>query len=223
MVICSFATGESHISMLKILKPTVKVYGKIYKIDPFLFASPQGLSSRPTSWDKIIIMNHLLQHYKTVMWIDCDAILCNPAHNIRDDLDPSYAVQLVTDFGISPLFPNGGIWVAHRNKRTFELFDLIWNYNEMIDHPWWEQAALLKLLGYEPHYEGIRYHGPTKYTDWVGPLDYKWNSRPYNGDSSPDPAILHFCRLSNDLRIKEMKKQQELFFNRVKALGNDDK
>ena len=88
----------------------------------------------------------------------------------------------------------------------------------MIDHPWWEQAALLKLLGYEPHYTSITYNGPTKFTDWVGPLDYKWNSRPYNGDASPDPAIMHYCRLAMRLRIKEMKQQREFFYERLKRL-----
>ena len=218
MVLCSMAFGKSHIKMLRIMQPTLEYYAEKYQLDCYIKELPGGLDpSRPGSWDKIILLRHLLKFYKTVMWIDCDAIICNPSHDIRKDLDPRFSIQLVTDFGITPLFPNGGIWVVKDDPRTIEILEKVWEQTDMIDHPWWEQAAVCKLLGYDPNYDG-NYYGPTKYTDWIGPLDIKWNSRPYNKDCSDDPAILHFCRLNNKHRIKEMKKQNEEFFIRVNNL-----
>jgi Nucleotide-diphospho-sugar transferase len=218
MVICSMAYGEQYIKMLRIMQPTVETYTKIYNMDSFIKELPGGIDpSRPGSWDKVILIYHLLKFYKTVMWLDCDAIFSNPLHDIRKDIDTRYAIQLVTDYDITPLFPNGGIWVVQNDPRSFEILEKVWSQTDMIDHPWWEQAAVCNLLGYEPHYGGA-YHGPTNYTDWIGPLDKRWNSRPYNNDSSNDPAILHFCRLSYNRRMKEMKKQKKEFFKKVSKI-----
>lgn len=221
MVICTSAIGETYHSMLKIMAPTVKYYANKHNIDYFINGQTSRFdSSRPPSWDKLILMRHLLKYYKTVMWIDADAIICNPNHDIRKDINHDFPMQLVTHFGIKPLFPNCGIWLIQQDPRSFELLEEIWAQTNFINHPWWEQGALLKLLGYKAGYTGkrkVHFYGPTKYSSWVGPLDLKWNSRPTESDVAENPAIMHFVFVPLHIRIKKMKKQYKNFLNVIQV------
>lgn len=222
IIICTLAIGESHVAMMKIMVPTLEYYAKMHNIDCFINEQTVGFDpSRPPSWDKIILMKHMLNYYNTVIWIDADAIICNPIYDIRNDIDVNYPIQLVTHFGIKPLFPNGGVWIVQRDPRSLELLEAIWSQEQLINHPWWEQAALLTLLGYEPKYIGkrkVRYHGPTKFSSWVGPLDLKWNSRPSEFDIAENPAIMHYVFIPHHIRIEKMKEQYQNFLKVTKVI-----
>lgn len=88
----------------------------------------------------------MLQFYDTVIWVDCDAIICNPGPDIRNSLVGEYPMYLVNqEWGN---IPNTGVWVLKRNPKTKEILNKIWKNTKFLDHPWWEQAALMDLMGY---------------------------------------------------------------------------
>jgi hypothetical protein len=127
--------------------------------------------SRPPAWDKLILIHHALKLYETVMWIDADAIIVDPKRNICDVLNPKYSMHLVYhDKG-----PGTGVWICRRSPHTFKLLDAVWNHKEFIHHPWWEQAALMDLLGYEAKDLSLIYRGPTLFTPYVQYLKQEWN------------------------------------------------
>jgi hypothetical protein len=223
MLILNFSTGEQYKILQDIMAPTVHYYGYRHHIDTLVKYSNERLApERPAAWDKIVLIRNLLEIYKTVMWIDCDAIICNPIDDIRTSLEEGYPIHISTHNGIPPNFPNTGVMVLHHDDISFELLEEIWKQEDMINHPWWEQGALIKLLGYEHEYhQNIRYHGPTKYTSAVATLDLRWNCRPPDKELADNPAIIHFCGLPVRRRISEMKKQYSYFIKHVRRINHD--
>lgn len=216
MVICSAATGEMHEAQLKIMKPTVEAYGKKHNIDTIFFTKRFD-PSRPASWDKIIILNNLLKHYEIAMWIDADAIFLDIKEDIRNELDNKHVMFMVTHNFRDPIWPNGGIMVVKRENKTFHLLEEIWNKTQAIDHIWWEQQAIFNVLGYENRYHQVlSYSGPNEFSDLIGFLDLKWNSRPIDNDVADNPIIMHYCGLPNEIRISQMLSCYRIFQNNMK-------
>ncbi|WP_275656852.1 putative nucleotide-diphospho-sugar transferase [Sporolactobacillus pectinivorans] len=198
---------------LKIMKPTVKAYAKKHHMDT-IFITERFDSGRPASWDKIIILYNLLKHYDIVMWIDADAIFLDTSLDIRNQLNEDHVMFMVTHYGRSPIWPNGGLIVAKKNKKTFDLLNKIWNKTDVIDHPWWEQQAIINVLGYENSYHDIISYHPNKYSNLIGMLDLRWNSRPLDGDLAENPIIMHYCGLPHEIRINKMVSCYRIFKNR---------
>lgn len=203
MIICSSATGEMHEMELKIMKPTVEAYAKKHNMDTIFFTERFD-SCRPASWDKIIILYNLLKNYDIVMWMDSDAIFLDNSLDIRTELNEDHVMFMVTHYGRSPIWPNGGLIVAKKDKKTFDLLNKIWNETDVIRHPWWEQQAIFNVLGYENSYHNIIAYHPNEYSNLIGPLDLKWNCRPIDGDVSEDPIIMHYGGLPHETRISGM-------------------
>ena len=65
----------------------------------------------------------------------------------------------------------------------------MWRKTEYAHHEWWENAAVLSLLGYRLQ-RPVRPVRPSPWRLGVGLLDRAWNSIPE--DASPTPRIAHF-------------------------------
>ncbi|WP_238537530.1 putative nucleotide-diphospho-sugar transferase [Sporolactobacillus vineae] len=203
MIICTSATGKMHQAELKIMKTTVEAYAKKYRMDTAFFTERFG-ADRPASWDKIIILYNLLKKYNLVMWMDSDAIFLDTRSDIRNELDSRHVMYMVTHYGRTPIWPNGGLIIAKQDPKTFDLLTRIWNQTDAIHHPWWEQQAIFNVLGYKNEYHNIIGYHPNQYSNLIGSLDLKWNSRPIDGDISKDPVIMHYGGLPHRTRIKGM-------------------
>lgn len=213
MLICSLATGDQHLAMMQIMAPTVVYYAMKHRMDNLLLPMPNMRldASRPPAWDKVIMIRHALTLYETVMWIDADAIICDPSRDIRDVLDPDRPVHLVAHRHQDKSVPNTGVWVCRRDERTFALLEEIWNHREFINHRWWEQAALMDLIGYEPRDLSSRYRGEARYSGVVRFLDEEWNSRRVR--PADNPVIIH-C-LGKNKKMQEMHRRYQEFLSRV--------
>lgn len=210
MIICSSATGKMHKAELKIMRPTVEAYAKKYHMDTAFFTE-RFAPDRPASWDKIIILYNLLKKYVLVMWMDSDSLFLDTCSDIRNELNDHHVMYMVTHFGRTPIWPNGGLIIAKQDPKTFDLLTKIWNQVDTIQHPWWEQQAIFSVLGYKNEYHNIVAYHPNKYSNLIGPLDLKWNCRPIDGDISKDPMIMHYGGLPHRTRIKGMTSCLRIF------------
>lgn len=224
MLICSAASGGRHMEMLKVVGPTLSFYAHIHQMDCFLLPlNDQRLAdSRPPAWDKVVLLYHAIQIYDYVMWVDCDSIICDPFHDIRDDLTGSCCMYLVRQ-DLSGI-PNTGVWVLRKGEQTNELLLAIWNNTEFIHHPWWEQGSLMNLMGYgysgneNPH-EGLTYN-PTAYDDKVGVLDKKWNS--CDSKVTEQTIIKHYCGERNEYVVEWLKSDYNRFLEKVNSATCND-
>jgi hypothetical protein len=79
----------------------------------------------------------------------------------------------------------------------------VWNAREFVHARWWENSAVIHLLGYR----GERRKWPVVPTPWragVGRLDRAWNSIP--GFESPRPHIAHFPGIDLRLRLDALSR-----------------
>lgn len=155
---------------------------------------------RPTSWRKVRLFQELLGTYDEVLWIDADAVVVDGTDDITDELRPDDLMGLsahVTPEGEDPI-PNCGVWLIRKNAATTEFLDAVWDSTRFIDHKWWENAAVLTLLGYELEPK-VRLLRPTPMWFRARLLSTAWNSVP--ADPSPAPRIVHFAGLSHEERL----------------------
>ena len=44
--------------------------------------------------------------------------------------------------------PNSGVWALRAGDEAQRFLDEVWAQDDLIDHRWWENAAICRLLGY---------------------------------------------------------------------------
>lgn len=172
---------------------------------------------RPPAWRRITLIPELFDEgFDYVMWIDADAIFSRFDFNILDAIDPGKDLHLVEHTIVpnhSSNIPNSGVMLVKNSQWSRDLFDRIWRMDKYIDHPWWENAALIEIMGYRnliAEVEQITGH-PAKVADdrfspdpdvmaHISFLSEDWNFRPNVSRPSPHPIVTHFAGYSNSRR-----------------------
>jgi len=192
-VICSLGRGM-HSQLMAVSSPTLASYARRWKWD--LFLSSENLApERPIPWSKVRLMQELLDRYDTIWWIDADALIVDTTRHILDELPATRDLYLVEHPQASegaPVVPNFGVVLLRSTEYTRDFLQRLWDMEEFIDHNWWENAAVVTMLGHsiEPPYELVE---KTPDREHVGFLDVAWNSVPDQAES-PAPVIRHHAR-----------------------------
>lgn len=187
--IASFGTGY-HSRLLALAAPTFYLYGHNHNYDIFMpndnFFSSES-KKLPYSWWKLDIIEYLLKDYDQVLWLDADVIIC------KYDIDISSTLNNNLDFGVvvhetsDGLVPNCGVWLI--NKSALSWLPQIRLHKEFRRSScWWEQAALIHMLGANP--DGNPVVLPDVCNLKWGQLDYLWN--PHINDSRKIPEDTKF-------------------------------
>src|SRR5262249_9229398 len=141
----------------------------------------------------------LVREYDTVLWVDADAAVLDVAPPIEDALAPKRFMYMVEHQLDNGRVPNAGV-MSFRGGRTSRMFlDRVWKSRRFVQHKWWENAAVLHLLGYRDR-DGIRPVAPSPWRMGLGVLDTAWNSIP--ADPSPHPYIVHVPGVPLDERLR---------------------
>ncbi len=181
----TFGIG-THEPLLQYSVPAMKRYAEIHNYR-FIEA---GCSSdhRPPPWGKIPAIQKALKQYQTVLWIDCDVMI------VKFDVDIGYGFSdqafqgLVKHHTNCGEVPNTGVWLLRNCARTNQMLEYVWNQKDLTNHMWWEQAAVMRLLGYTDTIpakirQASDYHVETQ---WLG---LEWNSHP--DCAHPEPRFKH--------------------------------
>jgi lipopolysaccharide biosynthesis glycosyltransferase len=186
---------------------------------------------RPPAWIKIYLLIQEIKSnkYDYILWVDADACFIRVDKNILDEVRPDKDIYLVNHLctigrldgcpGLSLQCerPNTGVMLVKASNWSTQFLETIWQQEEFINHGWWEQAALHKLIGY--HYEisnGATKNEPVEsilsHIHW---LNNRWNCVPTAMDPTTDepivknqldPIIIHYAGMKNELRLNEMNK-----------------
>jgi hypothetical protein len=192
-VLVSLATGDHRLLMAQ-GAPSLQAYGRRHGWDVLLSSETLDVR-RPPSWFKVRLVQELLQTYEHVFWIDADAIVDDLDRNVLAEIDPSKDIWFAShpqghDADASVL--NAGVFLARSTPWTMSLLDAVWRADSYLDHNWWENAALLDLLGYSleaPYEQRER----TPWNHGIGALPLDWNSVPGYCEG-PSPALNHYAR-----------------------------
>lgn len=196
-VICSMATGR-HRELLAQSAPTIAAYAARHGWSVVL-TSEDLEPSRPASWSKVKLIQELMPQYDYVFWVDADAIIVDLDRDllaeVGDDADAWFA-RHPQAYDADAAVLNAGVFLVRSSTFAEELLQAMWSAEQFIDHNWWENAALLDVLGYslEAPYPKVR---DSPWEDRVGELDLAWNSVPGYCES-PRPAVNHHARSDHD-------------------------
>lgn len=217
MVICSLANGARYRVLMDVMSKTVIHYADRYGMDTALLKLDERLAAgRPAAWDKVVLLKHLLNFYETVLWLDADTLIINPDADIRRDLNTGSAMELATHLYAPHFYPNTGVCVVHRHSSAINLLEAIWAQGDLIHDVWWEQAALIRLLGYADPHDPNSYTGTTEFSSMVSPLDLRWNAQLTLDPLPTNPSILHYAGSpSPEHRVRRMRMDYETFLRRI--------
>ena len=152
---------------------------------------------RVPSWMKVMAMWQALQTHDRVAWIDADVVVVDPSHDVLAELGDGWQAIVEHDTECGTV-PNCGVWAV--TQAMLPVLADMWNSGEDIDHPWWEQAALLRRMGYEITAEpAAKLDTPTtlyRNTTFLAPT---WNHHPRDARRVESPRFAHVTQYADRL------------------------
>ncbi len=121
----------------------------------------------------MLFFQQLLREYEEVLWLDADVAIVDASEDLADSVRPG-AYQAMAEMRFEDrTWVNAGVWHLRADERTDRFLQAVWDSTEYIDHVWWENAAVLELLGYSLDNLGPR--RPTPWAEGTQFLSNEWN------------------------------------------------
>lgn len=166
-------------------------------------------SAVPSSWMKVPGLIVGLDEYDEVLWLDCDVVVSRLKENIFDEMPAGSWQGMVVHQTECGTVPNCGVWLVRKPMR--ETLLAMWqdDLTEFRHHPWWEQGAMLRRLGYEVTLgPRSKDRGPTGLRSHSAALHAKWNDHPRDENRTDSPNFHHVTQY--DDRLAEVRRLCEL-------------
>lgn len=154
---------------------------------------------RPPAWNKIRLLQQLSETYSWVFWVDADALIVDLDRSMVDGLADSKSIWFARHTQERKELEsvlNAGVILLRSSPFSVALLEAIWDRTEFVSHNWWENAALLDLLGYSLSAPFDKQRD-TLWDIGVGVLDLDWNSVPGYCEAL-NPALNHHARADQD-------------------------
>jgi hypothetical protein len=204
--LCSIGAGP-HEALLAVSEPTFRAYAERHGYE--LITSTAAHPERPPAWAKVPLIRDTLASYDLVVWIDADAVIVDGSEDIVAALEPDAQLALVRHRREGVLIPNTGVMVWRSGDLSRGLLERVWASTRFIDHPWWENAALLDALGYDfPRFNRLdrvlrRRFRAAPHVPGVQFLPGEWNWSYL--DRSENPRIVHCLGVPLEQRLRDMQ------------------
>jgi hypothetical protein len=204
--IVTLAIGE-HEKMLEIAAPSYRAFAKRHGWE--LFRATDIGRDRPPPWYKLQALMKTLPDYDEVLLLDADTLIVDG----REDLTaPDWAWQAMVNHHTGDGFvPNTGVWLCR--KPMLSILERAWDLTEYIHHGWWEQAAVMHLMGWAVNapahlVEGTELHKRTHF------LNASWNVHVWDDPQPEHHRILHATMYRDRCKIMlEWAKRAEVWMN----------
>lgn len=178
-VLATFGLGQ-HSKLLDLTLPRFKLYADLHGYD--LVTESVAVCDRPASWNKIPLLTRLLEAYDEVLWLDADVVVLDCSKDLTNEVSAGHIQAVVfhellgnKDVPIRTV-PNYGVWLLRKSMVPW--LDLAWNSTQFIDHAWWEQAAMINLLGFHVDGNNMPYlQKPSELYHKTHKLGSCWNYR----------------------------------------------
>ena len=191
-------SGELHAEMARHTAPLMAAYARRHGHD---FRTVRLHGERPASWNKLPALHAALGKYDVVCWLDVDVVITWPGADIIDELRAGTCQAVVEHLTDCGRVPNCGAWVVSQEiKPTLEQAWI--DGSEFLHHPWWEQAAIMRLMGYvvEPGPHG-KLDSPTTLYEQTTFLPPVWNHHRSDINKPDKPYFVHVTQYRDRLSI----------------------
>jgi hypothetical protein len=153
--------------------------------------------SRPAPWSKVLMLRRLAAEHELVLWLDADAVVVDPSLDIACELQDGRFLYLVEHATKEGRMPNSGVMLMRGGEETIAFLDDVWAQEDLVNHRWWENAAICRLLGYtlDPIAPGPPTPLLQRHTKLISA---RWNSIP--DAPAEQPRIRHYPGYSLKVR-----------------------
>ena len=196
---CTLAVGP-HLDLLELSEPTFRAYADRHGFDVVVVRESQ-CPERPVSWSKVVLIRQLMARYELVVWLDVNAMILDFSRDIADELVRGADIYMVEHRYDGQRIPNAGVVMVRSTPAADAFLGLVWEQDQYIDHPWWENAAILDLLGYR--LSPCNPERPSAHRGLVHFIGNEWNS--IEQDPSPRPVVRHYAGKSHEARLAGMR------------------
>jgi hypothetical protein len=142
--IATYGIGD-HAALLNLSLPTFERYAALHSYD--LRVMPCECDGRPPAWGKIPALTKLLASYDEVLWLDADVLIVSPEEDLASRVPDGYLQALVVHVSKNrSVVPNTGVWLVRQGMAPY--LAQAWDMTQHIHHAWWEQTAIIELMGY---------------------------------------------------------------------------
>lgn len=191
-------TGWSGVQFAEIAAHTLPLMHRYAQRHGHQLAAVNLIGTRPASWMKVEAMATVLQTHDVAVWMDADVVVLDGSRWIGDELRPEAWHALVEHETECGAVPNCGVWVLRREM--LPVLDQVWSMRQYLSHPWWEQAAVLELMGYHvtdnPEAKRER---PSDLYDRTQFLGHEWNDHPRDAARSEHARLVHVTQYADRL------------------------
>jgi len=128
---------------------------------------------RPCSWKKLVSIARALVDYDEVLWLDVDVVIRDFDENIFEEVPEQYYQAFVVHDFMGGRVPNAGVWLCRRQMLPYLVEAAM--QDDLVNHRWWEQAALHRLLGMEDDGTSCHLKNPTLLAFKSKVISESWN------------------------------------------------
>jgi hypothetical protein len=202
--LATFGTGPAA-RLLEITFPSFRAYASRHGYE--LVVGDGESYGRPASWGKIPFLQRLLISHEFVLWIDADALILDHSLDIETVI-PKDAFQA---FVVTPFHPgNGaapcaGVWALRAGERAQQFLTKLWEQHDLIQHAWWDQAALQRLTGWTTSGPLFKKERESEWDEGTFWLDEEWDMLIGQPIEFAPGRIRHYAGKPYDRRLFEMR------------------
>lgn len=199
--------ADAHEELLDVALPTYKAFAHRHGYEMIVGERPEGFDF-PPAWCKVPLLLRALEQYEQVVWFDADLVVVDPSEDFPALPEGVHVHSLVRHFEADSEVPNSGVWRVTRGCNI--LLAKIMELEVFRSHGWWEQAALMTLMGYCVPPEGGKFMETkcrcVQKTLWYRTCQFMrlaWNSHPnYRAEH---PRIVHCSYPNMQERLEVMR------------------
>jgi hypothetical protein len=181
----SFGTGP-HAEYLDIARPSFKAYAARHSYD---YYEPSKIDPvRPAPWYKVKALQSLLKAgYDAAIFIGADLVIVDGRDDVMADVIPGKWQALTAHLTGDGYVPNTDMWIV--TPPMLSWLDECWKLTQFTYHGWWEQAALLHLMGY--NLAPCKQVQESDLADHTQFLDASWNVHIWDMNKTSHPRFQH--------------------------------
>lgn len=179
--------GESYEELAALVNPGKQSYCNRFGYDFVCFDESLD-RGRPASWSKVLAIKRVLADYDWVIWSDVDTVLWDPGIGLRQFVSTE-SCNLVIQENHQGL--NSGVFLLRNCQWSHDFLDAVYAQEQLTEHPWWEQQAIIELRE-QPEW-GDQYHV-------FGPGEPHLGFHGYFVFREWEKLLLHFAGMRGDLR-----------------------
>jgi hypothetical protein len=192
----TFGVG-AHRELLDIARPSFKAFAARHGYS--YFEAEKVGHQRPAPWYKVECLLTLLRSFDVAVFFGCDLVIVDGRadfplgwYDLAAAELPWYQALVAHDTKCG-LVPNDDMWIC--NQRMIPYLEKVWSLTQYMNHGWWEQAALLDVMGYDhlpveefPIQQAQPDNELYQHTHW---LSNEWNVHIWDTPQPKYPRIQH--------------------------------